>query len=70
MRSLKFEWDENDIEYVTIGHETQQKHYQGGLDDRIEQASDKRLYATGSINCPVKALKYCGKNRCKCYCIV
>ena len=70
MRSLKFERDENDIEYVTIGHETQQKHYQGGLDDRIEQASDKRLYATGSINCPVKALKYCGKNRCKCYCIV
>jgi hypothetical protein len=50
MRSLKFEWDENDIEYVTIGHETQQKHYQGGLDDRIEQASDKRLYATGGMD--------------------
>ena len=58
MRSLKFERDENDIEYVTIGHETQQKNYQGGVDDRTEDASDKRLCANGSINCPIKALTY------------
>jgi hypothetical protein len=54
MRSLKFEWDENDIEYVTIGHETQQKHYQGGLDDRIEQASDRDCTQPEVSTAPLK----------------
>lgn len=57
IRSLKFEKDENGIEFVTISHETYQKSHQGGLEETNEEANDKRMYATGTPSCPVQSLK-------------
>lgn len=54
--SFQFHQDENDKEFVTINHETQQKNFQGGL-NKEEAPSDRRMYATGQNNCPVKMLK-------------
>lgn len=54
--SFDFKFDENSNEYVTINHETQQKNFQGGL-TKDEAPVDRRMYATGDENCPVKTLK-------------
>jgi hypothetical protein len=53
---LKFNKDENGIEYVSIAHETHQKNHQGGLYEDTEETEDKRMYATGTSTCPVKSL--------------
>jgi hypothetical protein len=45
MSSIKFQHDEEGIEFLTINHETHQKNYQGGLEDATEEAQDKRMYA-------------------------
>ena len=58
LQSLKFERDENGTEFVTPTHETQQKNYQGGLDETQEEAQDKRMYATGKDKCPVMTIRY------------
>ena len=58
MSSIKFQHDEEGIEFLTINHETHQKNYQGGLEDATEEAQDKRMYATSnSASCPVQAVK-------------
>ncbi|XP_062574457.1 uncharacterized protein LOC134236294 [Saccostrea cucullata] len=57
LQSLKFQKDENGIEYITITHETHQKNNQGGLDGSSEEAQDKRMYATGKETCPVQSMK-------------
>ena len=54
--SFDFKLDDNGTEYVTINHETQQKNFQGGL-TKDEAPIDRRMYATGDQNCPVKSLK-------------
>jgi hypothetical protein len=56
--SLKFEKDENDKEYLIITHETQQKNHQGGLNAKTEETQDKRMYETGTDNCPIKTITY------------
>lgn len=55
-QSFSFQEDENGREYVTLTHETQQKNFQGGLHSE-EAASDKRMYANGTSNCPVEMLR-------------
>ena len=57
IRSLKFERDENCIEYVTISYERHLKTHQGGLEETNEEANDKKMYATGTPSCPVQSLK-------------
>ena len=54
--SFVFNKDENGVEYACLSHETLAKNYQGGLSN-VEDSSDKRMYATGMNNCPVKMLK-------------
>ena len=56
MESFNFLTDEDGSEYVALTHETQQKNFQGGLNSK-EALFDKRIYATGERNCPVKLLK-------------
>jgi hypothetical protein len=53
--SFKFCADDTG-EYVTLDHETHQKNHQGGLQN-VEMQSEKRIYATGGITCPVAMLK-------------
>lgn len=54
--SFEFHTDGDDTEYVTLTHETQQKNFQGGL-TKQEAPSDRRMYATGKLNCPVAMLR-------------
>ncbi|XP_033730755.1 uncharacterized protein LOC117320207 [Pecten maximus] len=54
--SFTFHTDADSTEYVTLSHETKQKNRQGGLTS-IDASSDKRMYATGNIRCPVQSLK-------------
>ena len=56
LNSFSFHQDDDGREYVTLAHETQQKNVQGGLSD-IEAVSDKRMYSTGDVGCPVSALR-------------
>ena len=59
MNSIKFQHDEEGIEFRTLNHETHQKNYQGGLEDASKEAQDKRMYATSnSASCPVQAVKF------------
>ncbi|KAL3874896.1 hypothetical protein ACJMK2_037850 [Sinanodonta woodiana] len=55
--SLKFEYDKSGMEYITLNHETLQNNHQGGVDAKLEETSDKRMYATGTNTCPVKSVK-------------
>ncbi|KAL3866008.1 hypothetical protein ACJMK2_043349 [Sinanodonta woodiana] len=55
--SLKFEYDKSGMEYITLNHETLQKNHQGGVDAKLEETSDKRMYSTGTNTCPVKSVK-------------
>jgi len=55
--SLKFENDESGMEYITLNHETLKKNHQGGVDEKLKETSDKRMYATGTNTCPVKYVK-------------
>ncbi len=55
-KSFRFNKDENNVEYVTLIHETKQKNAQGGLASD-DAPSDKRMYATGLDSCPVQALR-------------
>ncbi|XP_069137816.1 uncharacterized protein [Argopecten irradians] len=55
--SFQFLNDENEHTYVSISHETTQKNKQGGLNSTEAPCSDKRMYATDSETCPVKALR-------------
>lgn len=53
--SFNYQSDDDGTEYVTLGHETQQKNFQGG--PCIDEAPvDRRMYATGANNCPVAML--------------
>ncbi|KAL5018423.1 hypothetical protein ScPMuIL_004145, partial [Solemya velum] len=55
--SFVFSKDENNVEYVTLSHETKEKNWQGGLDDP-ENSADKRMYASPSNEqCPVASLR-------------
>lgn len=56
INSFEFKSDENGVEYACLTHECRQKNFQGGLSNN-EAISDKRMYATGEKNCPVKLLK-------------
>lgn len=55
--SFLFQKDENNRQYVTLCHETQQKNFQGGI--RSEEAlSGKRIYEVPESEiCPVKMLR-------------
>ncbi|XP_069105073.1 uncharacterized protein [Argopecten irradians] len=53
--SFCFKSDENG-EYATLTYEIKQKNFQGGVCN-VEAQSDKRMYATGTANCPVKLLR-------------
>ncbi|XP_033739255.1 uncharacterized protein LOC117326606 [Pecten maximus] len=53
--SFEFHTDDSG-EYVTIKHETKQKNLQGGLSSS-ECSSGKRMYATGTNDCPIRMLK-------------
>lgn len=55
LKSFEFKNDENG-EYVTLSHDTQQKNFQGGIRS-AEAPSDKRMYADDTECCPVKMLK-------------
>ena len=54
-KSFEFKNDENG-EYITLSHDTQQKNFQGGIRS-AEAPSDKRMYADDTECCPVKMLK-------------
>ena len=54
--SFVFDHDDKGGEYVTLSHECLQKNFQGGLNSE-EAESDKRMYATGRADCPLKLLR-------------
>ena len=54
--SYVFDHDDKGGEYVTLSHECLQKNFQGGLNSE-EAESDKRMYATGRADCPLKLLR-------------
>ncbi|KAK3082459.1 hypothetical protein FSP39_018219 [Pinctada imbricata] len=56
LHSFLFLFDDTGRDYVTLGHETQQKNIQGGLSNQ-EAVGDKRMHATGVKGCPVGALR-------------
>ena len=58
LSSLLFCEDESGNKYITISHETCQKNHQGGIAQKGEESQDKRMYATGGPNCPVKAVQF------------
>ena len=58
LSSLLFCEDESGNKYITISHETCQKNHQGGIAQKGEESQDKRMYATGGPNCPVKAVEF------------
>jgi hypothetical protein len=53
--SFEFLSDENG-EYAILTHDTQQKNFQGGIGCK-EAPAGKRMYADGSVCCPIKMLK-------------
>lgn len=57
LRLNSFEFLVDEIgEYASLTHETKQKNYQGGT--RSDEAPyDKRMYATGTPNCPLAMLR-------------
>ena len=55
INSFEFKSDEG-REFATLTHETKEKNWQGGLDGK-ENSTDKRMYATGTEQCPVRSLK-------------
>ena len=56
MDSFHFQEDENDLEYATLCHETQQQNFQGGIGCN-EAPSDKRIYEILGIDtCLIKML--------------
>ncbi|KAK3105732.1 hypothetical protein FSP39_004479 [Pinctada imbricata] len=42
-------------EYVTLLHDVRQKNHQGGI--HFNECSDKRMYSSGDVSCPVKSLR-------------
>lgn len=52
LQSFEFKNDENG-EYVTLSHDTQQKSFQGGIRS-VEAPSDKRMYADDTECCQLK----------------
>jgi len=55
--SLEIRFDETGAEYVILTHQTMQKNHHGDLNAK-EKNSEKRMYATGGQNCPVRSVKY------------
>ena len=62
LSSFLFLKDDKGRVYVTLSHKTQQKNAQGSLSDS-EAISDKHMYSTGDVDCPVSALR---KFMCHC----
>lgn len=61
LRVDSFEFDEDESgHYAKLRHDTQMKNNQGGLSSLVnaQEATEKRMYATGTGLCPVKMLKY------------